>query len=126
MLAPPLYIEGGEFSGYLGYCFDITDRKRAECAVAESEQRWQFALEGSRDGVWDRNVPTDEVYFSSRWKEMLGYQPDEIGVLSNEWSSRVHPDDLPKATEALQKHFRRETPFYVCEYRLRAKTASIG
>lgn len=120
----PLYSANGEFFGYIGYCFDVMDRKRAEHALVENEERWQFALEGSQDGVWDWNVQAHEAYFSPRWKEMLGYEPDEIGTSSTEWFNRVHPDDLPKAMEALQKHFSRETPFYLCEHRLRAKDGS--
>ncbi|HOW89760.1 MAG TPA: GAF domain-containing protein, partial [Elusimicrobiales bacterium] len=74
-------------------------RKRAEEArqkavdmLRESESRWQFALEGAGDGVWDWNVESGKVFFSRRWKEMLGYAEEEVGDGLEEWSSRVHPE----------------------------------
>ena len=72
---------------------NFTDTHLAEQALRESEARWQFALEGSGDGVWDWNVQTNRVFFSNQWKAMLGYEPDEIGDTLEEWDSRVHPDD---------------------------------
>lgn len=58
-----------------------------------SEERWQFALEGSQLGVWDWNAQTNEVFFSKRWKEILGFQEHEITNEFQEWYARVHPED---------------------------------
>ena len=66
-------------------------------SLQESEERWSFALEGAGDGVWDWDIPSDQIYFSPRWKQMLGYNNSEIGTSPQEWRSRVHPDDRDDA-----------------------------
>ncbi len=89
--------------------------------MRESERRWQFALEGAGDGVWDWNAQTNNVFFSRQWKAMLGYGDDEIGDSLDEWDKRVHPDDRDRCYEDLEKHFRGETSEYRNEHRLLCK-----
>ena len=103
---------------------DISDRKKSELALIESEARWQLALKGANDGIWDWNVKTNEVFFSHRWKEMLGFADDEIENTLEEWSKRVHPDDLGWVTETIQDHFAGKTPFYISEHRVLCKDGS--
>ena len=103
---------------------DITKRKETELALKESEERWQLALRGANDGIWDWNVKTNEVFFSRRWKEMLGFGEDEIGNTVEEWSKRVHPDDLDLVMEVIQDHFAKKTPFYTSEHRVLCKDGS--
>ena len=103
---------------------DISDRKQAEADLRASETRWQFALEGSSYGVWDWNAQTNTVFFSRQWKAMLGYGEDEIGNSLDEWSSRVHPDDLEQCYADLQRHFSGETLVYQHEHRMRCKDGS--
>ncbi|QQE65610.1 hypothetical protein GFS31_22980 [Leptolyngbya sp. BL0902] len=103
---------------------DITQRKQAEANLRASEARWQFALEGSGDGVWDWNTQTNTVFFSRQWKAMLGYGEDEVSNSLDEWSSRVHPDDLEQCYADLQRHFSGETPLYQNEHRVRCKDGS--
>lgn len=100
------------------------ERHRAEDALRESEQRWQLALRGNSDGIWDWNVKTNEVFFSTRSKEMLGYSEHEIGNNLDEWMSRVHPDDMTRVTRVIQDHFAKKTPFYISEYRVRCQDGS--
>ncbi len=100
---------------------DITQRKQAEAALRNSEARWQFALEGAGDGIWDWNVQTNEVFFSPQWKAMLGYDDGDVGHCVEDWSSRVHPDDLAVCHARLQRYFRGETPSYHHEHRMRCK-----
>lgn len=100
---------------------DISDRKRAEEALKESEERWQLALRGNNDGIWDWNVKTNEVFFSARWKEMLGYEEHEIANHLDEWAKRVHPDDLDWVVQVIQDHFAKKTPFYISEHRVLCK-----
>ena len=100
---------------------DISARRQAEVRLRESEARWQFALEGAGDGVWDWNLRNDRVEFSDRWKSMLGYSREEIGNQLDEWSSRVHPDDLPETMARVRAHLDGRTPDYVSEHRVRCK-----
>jgi two-component system, cell cycle sensor histidine kinase and response regulator CckA len=85
---------------------------------------WRAAIESVTDGVWDWDVQQGEVFFSALWKAMLGYSQGEIEGRLDEWSSRVHPDDIGWVTEAIRKHFRGETPIYVAEHRIRCKNGT--
>ena len=100
---------------------DITARRQAEEALKASEARWQFALEGAGDGVWDWDALSNQVFFSRQWKAMLGYAEQEIGGTLADWEKRVHPDDLPNCLEALARHFAGETPMYQNEHRVLCK-----
>ncbi|WP_341530881.1 PAS domain-containing protein [Nostoc sp. UHCC 0302] len=97
------------------------ERQRVEDALKKSEERWQLAVRGSNDGIWDWDVKTNEVFFSTRWKEMLGYEDHEISNYLDEWATRVHPDDIDLVTQAIADHFDKKTPFYTNEHRVRCK-----
>jgi PAS domain S-box-containing protein len=99
----------------------IRKQRAIEEALQASEERWQFALEGSNQGVWDWNLETNTVFFSDRWSAMLGYDPAEITSRLEEWSSRVHPDDLEATVAEVRKHLDGHAPVYVSEHRMRAK-----
>ena len=117
----PILDEVGQPQYLLSISEDITEHKQAEAILRESEARWQFALEGSGDGVWDWNVCTDQVFFSAQWKRMLGYEANEIEETWKEWGAHVHPDDRERVKQAINDHFRRESPVYVSEHRVRCK-----
>jgi len=117
-----LIVEYRTPSGYIvGNRIDITERKQMEQALLDNEQRWELAVTGANDGIWDWNPQSGEVYFSERWKTMLGYRSDEIGSSVDEWVSRVHPDDLDFTMSEVQRHLRGETDYYQNEHRMRCK-----
>lgn len=93
--------------------------------LANSEERWQFALEGNRQGVWDWNVLSNEVFFSTSWKHMLGYEENEIGNRLDDWDQRLHPDDKAQAYVKLDRHFAGDIPFYENEQRMLCKDGSF-
>lgn len=103
---------------------DITERKRNEEALRLSEERWQFALEGAEDGVWDWNPKTGDIYFSKQWKAMLGYDENEIPNKFEEWEKRVHPDDLDYVYDAINEHLNGKSPSYKTEFRFKCKDGS--
>jgi PAS domain S-box-containing protein len=109
---------------YIAQIQDVMLRKQTEDALRESEARWQFALEGAGDGVWDWNPQTDEVYFSRQWKAMLGFEEDEIGNTLDEWSRRVHPEDIDRVYRDIGKHLASLTPAYMNEHRMLCKDGS--
>lgn len=100
---------------------ELTETRRQ---LIDSEQRWLMALEGAGHGVWDWDAATGKVFFSPVWKSMLGYDAADVGDSLEDWSGRVHPDDLPACMEDITHHFRGETPVYRNEHRVRCKDGS--
>ncbi|MET3130662.1 diguanylate cyclase (GGDEF)-like protein/PAS domain S-box-containing protein [Oxalobacteraceae bacterium GrIS 1.11] len=103
---------------------DISERRRMEQALRDSEARWQFALEGSGKGVWDLDVAGNTVFLSSGWKKILGYADDEIGSSVAEWYAQVHPDDAASVRADLQAHLDGGPSTEVNEHRVRRKDGS--
>jgi PAS domain S-box-containing protein len=97
------------------------ERQQVENALKESEERCQLVVQGSNDGIWDWNVQNHQVFFSTRWKEMLGYEEDEISDYFDEWAARVHPDDRGFVRQAIADHFAQMTPFFISEHRIQCK-----
>lgn len=120
----PVFSASGEVIGTVGFARDITEKHQLAEALAQSELRWQLALEGNNDGIWDWNLVDGSVFFSERWKTMLGFQNDEIANDLKEWSSRVHPDDWPGVQAAIQQHLTGRTSYYQTEHRVRCKDGS--
>ena len=96
----------------------IIERQRAEAALRESEERYALAASGANDGLWDWNLRTYEVYFSPRWKSMLGFKEDEIDNSLHRWFEQVHPEDLERVKLELTQHFQGLTPHFESEHRL--------
>ncbi|HET9211322.1 MAG TPA: EAL domain-containing protein [Thermoanaerobaculia bacterium] len=94
------------------------ERKRAEMALHESQERYALAVSGAKDGIWDWDLESDRIYFSPRWKAMLGFEDGEIGESPSEWLGRVHPDDLPAVRHAISAHLRGEAPDFESEHRM--------
>ncbi|MGL5192791.1 MAG: PAS domain S-box protein [Chroococcales cyanobacterium] len=107
-----------------GLVVDISDRKQAEEELRQSEERWQLALQGNNDGIWDWNLKTNEAFISSRWKEIIGYEDHELPNHSNTWVSRIHPHDGSWVMQAIKEHFCGQTPYFATEHRLRCKNGN--
>jgi two-component system sensor histidine kinase/response regulator len=97
------------------------EQERIRAALTKSEERFDLAVRGANDGLWDYDVTLGTVYYSPRWIEMIGHTPDEVGDSLEEWSSRLHPDDRDYAIRAVEAHFLGETPHLEIEFRFRHK-----
>ncbi|MFZ4620308.1 MAG: PAS domain S-box protein [Bacteroidota bacterium] len=104
---------------------DITDRKRAELALHENEQRLKFAFEASNDGMYDWNIEESTLFLSQRWKEMIGIENDEVSDNLSEWKDRVHPLDVDETLKKVERHINGETESYASEHRMIRKDSSI-
>jgi PAS domain S-box-containing protein len=104
------------------------EKRRAESALHESEARFALAIRGANDGLWDvkftpdrpRLLPQDRVYYSPRFKSLLGYQEEEFGEKWQSWLECIHPEDRPLVSTAIAAHLLKRVPFRT-EYRLRTK-----
>lgn len=90
-----------------------------ERKLRESEERYALAVRAANDGIWDWNLKANEIYYSARWKEMLGYREDELGSDPNEWFKLIHPEDRKQLQANLVSHLKGLTPHFECEYRIR-------
>ncbi len=89
-------------------------------AVRESEERYALAAKAANDGLWDWDLARGTVYYSPRWKEMLGYAAADIGEEPEEWLLRVHPDDRVALSAALEGLRNGQQPSLINEHRVRA------
>lgn len=108
----------------IGTHTDITAVKLTEAALQDSEQRWQFALEGSGDGIWDWKTTKNIIYFSKPWKKMLGYAANDMGDNIIEWHQRIHPEDAPAMQAALLKYLDGKLPVFKSEHRMLCKNGN--
>ncbi len=121
---------------------DITEQKQAEDArilamqnlerevskrtteLTETELRFSHAMRSANDGLWDWNLETNDVYYSPRWKKMLGYSEDELGGTLDTWSNLVHPVDREYALQAATDYIEGYSDSYEVEMRMNHKDGS--
>jgi PAS domain S-box-containing protein len=99
-------------------------RRLAEEELLRSQERFELAVRGSQDGLWDWDLRTGDVYYSPRWKSILGYEDHEIAHRIEEWEQLLHPDERERVLAANLAHAQGATPYYEYEYRLRHKDGS--
>lgn len=104
---------------------EIAERIRVEKVLRESERRYALAALGTNDGLWDWNLETGEIYFSARWKMILGYLDHEIGNSADEWFELVHPDDLPGLRDHIAQHLEGYAASLEYEYRMCHKDGDV-
>ncbi|MBI5100836.1 MAG: EAL domain-containing protein [Nitrospirae bacterium] len=104
--------------GYTALHDEIIERKKTEEALRQSEERYAIAARGANDGLWDWNLGMNKVYFSDRWKSMLGYDENDVGNNPEEWFNLVHPDDRKDFQVRVSAHIEGLTSHLECEYRI--------
>ncbi len=103
------------------YLIDITQRKQVEQILRKSEERYAAAARGANDGLWDWDLKGKTIYFSPRWKAMIGYQDHEISDQIEEWFPRIHPEDRSRVKNDIEHHLSGRSPHFESEYRLQHK-----
>lgn len=93
--------------------------------LKKSEELWKFALEGAGDGVWDWDINNDKAHFSDRYKEMLGFNDNDVNSSIKEWNNRVHPEDAASLEEAVNDYLSGKAEKYIHEHRVICKDKSI-
>jgi PAS domain S-box-containing protein len=117
----PLRNSRGAVRGAVAVLRDVTAAKRAEEELRRSRERFELAVRGSKDGIWDWDLATGAVYYSPRWKGMLGYAPDELPDRYETWESLVHPGDRERALALLRAYLSGQAADYELEHRLRQR-----
>ncbi|MDZ8189845.1 MAG: PAS domain S-box protein [Nostoc sp. ChiSLP02] len=102
----------------------LRDRQTAEETLRQSEERWQLAIVGTNEAIWDWDISTNQTFRSDRWCTILGYEPNEISSSDDEWNVRIHRDDYARVMAAQEAYLSRQVADYNVEYRLRCKDGS--
>jgi len=108
----------------LGTITDITQQKLAEQSLRVSEERYSLALEGANDGIWDWDLENNYIYYSPRWKKLLGYNENELNDEPDEWFNRIHPEDLPSVKSSIEAHLTGLSSHIETEFRMQHKDGS--
>jgi diguanylate cyclase (GGDEF)-like protein/PAS domain S-box-containing protein len=103
---------------------DVTERRRKEEVLRESEERYALALRAAGDGVWDWDLVNERVHYSPAWKTMLGYSDSEIGDRPSEWLGRLHVEDAERVRQDLQTHLEGRSSRLETEHRLLCRDGS--
>lgn len=103
---------------------DVTERVRVQQELKANKNRFSLAASAANDGIWDWNLLTDEVYFSPRWKEMLGYTDAELENSYATWHNLIHPDDLKETISSLMNCLEGQVDLFENVHRLKNKDGS--
>lgn len=120
----PVHNSQGQFLGRRGSNRNITALKLIEEQITLSEERFRLALDASSDGVWDRNLVSNEEYCGENWYHVLGYTKLDVKNNALTWEELLHPDDKAKTLIAVQQHLDGLTHRYESEFRMRNKAGN--
>ncbi len=115
----PLRASDGSIVGVIGVAVDFTERKRAEDALRESEQRFQLLARATSDMSWDWNLVTDNIWRRDRLRDVLGYTAEDMEPTGSWWEQNIHPDDRERVVGTLHAAIEHKDPSWTQEYRWR-------
>ena len=116
----PIELSGKKY--LTGIFRDVSERKKADEKLKQSEEKFRLAMEVTNDALWDWNIVTGEVYRNPRHATMLGYKPHEFPGSQEDWFKLIHPDDKPLIVSLIDEHLNGKREFFEAEYRLRTKS----
>jgi|GEM_PF-1681868 len=117
----PVYDDAGTITGYIEQGRDISEVKKARQKIQEQKNELQLTVNATVDGIWKWNFVTDEIWFSPRYYEMLGYEPDAFPADYDHWADLLHPDDRESAVSVAEDYLGQKTDRYENEFRMRTK-----
>ena len=100
---------------------EVSERRRSEEAMRLTQARYALAVAGANDGIWDWDFSTGTVFYSVRWKSMLGLAEADVSTSPDEWFNRIHPDDVQRVRAELDQHLTGKTDYFHSEFRIRHK-----
>lgn len=98
---------------------EIHRRQQTEALLRDREERYELAVSGTNDGIWDWNLQTDEVYYSSSWMRILGYEEKPLPQHIDTWKNLIHPDDIESVYRDIKNYLDDKTSLYQNAHRLR-------
>lgn len=103
---------------------EVHRRQKVEEILREREERYELAISGTNDGIWDWNLLTGEIYYSPAWMRILGYENELLPHLLSTWSDNVHADELEQAMQYINDHLEGKTDIYQCSYRMKHRNGN--
>ena len=113
--------ENGKAISAIGFTQDITDKKKPEIALQKSRERFELAMKASKDGLYDWNLITNEIYYSPGWKNILGYEDHELPNDFSVWEKLTEPEDVKKAWEMQQELIQKKRDRFELEFKMKHK-----
>lgn len=121
----PFLDENGKIAGLIGVSRDITARKTVQEQLKESEKRLSLTTQGGKIGLWDWQVQTGKTVFNESWANIIGYTLSELEpVTISTWEKLVHPEDLQRCNQVLERCFLRDLDYYEIEARMKHRNDS--